>query len=97
MQLKTHTEGSNLTIYPQGKLDTITAPEFLEAASAASRGMTSVTLDLTSLTYISSAGLRAILALKKQLGSGCGLQMQNPCDIVREVFEVSCFTELLED
>ena len=96
MQLKIHTEGSSLIIYPEGKLDTITAPEFLEAASIVSRGRTSVMLDLTSLTYISSAGLRAILSLKKQLGDGSTLRIQNPCDIVREVLEISCFTELLE-
>ena len=52
-----------VTIALSGRLDTITAPELTEAVKDLT--FQELTLDLTDLEYISSAGLRALLVCGK--------------------------------
>ena len=49
-----------------GRLDTTTAPELEAKVKADLDGVTSLTLDIKELDYISSAGLRVLLSLQKQ-------------------------------
>lgn len=54
-------------------------------------------LDLANLDYISSAGLRVLLIAAKKVGSTDGkLGVAAPKDHVREVFDLSGFTDILD-
>ena len=54
-----------------------------------------VLLDLSSLSYISSAGLRAILLIGRQLRKQKGtIAVCSLSPIVREVFEISGFDKI---
>lgn len=85
--------GEALVLAPEGRADSANAA-VLEAAllAAAERGEVNVVVDFSAVDYISSAGLRALLAGAKRLqadGGGvalCGINLH-----VREVFEVSGF------
>ena len=50
--------GTNLTVAVEGRIDTVTAPEFENEVKSAIDGIDELVLDFTELNYISSAGLR---------------------------------------
>ena len=77
-----------------GRLDTNTAPE-LEAAL---NGIAAkeVVLDCSSLEYVSSAGLRVILAAHKPLmAAEQRLTLRNICTEVRSVLDMTGFSRIL--
>ena len=87
--------GTNLELALEGRLDTTTAPELEKELRDALDGATGLTLDFAGLDYISSAGLRVLLtAHKAMLGKG-GMKVANVNEIIREVFDVTGFSDIL--
>lgn len=86
-----------LIITLSGRLDTITAPELLakyrEAAEAGS--ITNITLDMRHLDYISSAGLRVLLIMRKALKGGNHFCMTHMNDVVSGIMETTGFDSVL--
>lgn len=74
-----------------GRMDAVSAPAFeKEFLQVMDGGETKVVVDLGKLEYISSAGLRSILAsAKKAKKTGCAMQFCGLNGMVREVFQVS--------
>ena len=62
MTITTTRNGSALTLQLEGRLDTTTSPQLEAELSASLDGVKQLTLDLQQLAYLSSAGLRVILA-----------------------------------
>ena len=94
MEINTTTEGSRMTIAVSGRVDTVTAPE-LEAALKFGNA-TCVVLDLANVPYMSSAGLRLLLAAHKtMMGNGGELQVANAQESVREVLDITGFSDIL--
>jgi len=94
MEIKSTTEGTRLTIAVSGRVDTVTAPE-LEAGLKFGDA-TCVVIDLTNVPYMSSAGLRLLLAAHKQMiAKGGELQIANVQDSVREVLDITGFSDIL--
>lgn len=88
-------EGTGLKIALEGRLDTITAPE-LDAELHQDLGKAeSLTLDFSKLEYVSSAGLRVLLSAHKAMSAKGGMKVTNVNEIVREVFEVTGFADVL--
>ena len=95
MTITKELNGADLTIALEGRLDTMTAPE-LEAEIKQSLGNAeSLTLDFSKLEYISSAGLRVLLSAHKMMSSKGGMKVTKVNEIVREVFEVTGFADIL--
>ena len=95
MTINKKMEGKELTVALEGRLDTVTAPE-LEAALKESMGNAdSLTLDLTKLDYISSAGLRVLLSAHKTMAGKGGMKITHVNEIVAEVFDVTGFADIL--
>jgi anti-anti-sigma factor len=98
MQFETHTrkveEGTLLSI--TGRMDAVTAPEIEKVLSAlVDGGEKKLVLDLKDLEYISSAGLRTLLALAKRLKTKQGnLVFANLQGHVAEVFKIAGFSSL---
>ena len=53
-------------------------------------------MDFEKLEYISSAGLRVLLATHKKLSELGGMKIKNVCSDIMDVFEITGFNEILE-
>lgn len=89
-------EGSATVMQVNGRIDAVTAPGFEQAClEAVGGGEKLVVVDFGGVQFLSSAGLRSLLLIGKQLReSGGVLRLANvPSDISR-VFELSNFYSL---
>jgi len=93
MDIKKTSNGDSLVVELTGRLDTTTAPE-LEAALELD-GVKDLVLDFLNLEYISSAGLRVILAAQKKMSSQGSMVVRNVNDTIKEVFEITGFIDIL--
>ena len=87
--------GTALELALEGRLDTMTAPELEKELAACLDGVETLTLDLTDLAYISSAGLRVLLSAHKTMNTRGGMTVTHVNEVVGEVFEVTGFTDIL--
>ena len=95
MKITKNIEGTKLNIALAGRLDTMTAPELEAAIAGDLANVSSAVLDLAELEYVSSAGLRVILSIHKELLKKEGLVVKNSNETVSEVFEVTGFSDIL--
>lgn len=91
---KTFNEGT-LFIGLKGRLDTITAPSLENELNDSLPGVTKLILDCAALEYVSSAGLRVILAVQKVMNRQGKMIVKNVNDTIMEVFEITGFLDLL--
>ena len=85
------------TLALTGRLDTVTAPQLQEELLPEFDNAEQVTLDFTDLVYVSSAGLRVLLLAEKTAQSKSSkMKIINVCPEVREVFEMTGFTGMLD-
>ena len=84
-----------LTLKLEGRLDTTTAPQLESELSENLNGVTELTIDFAELSYISSAGLRVLLATQKRMNKQGSMKLINVNDIVMEVFEITGFVDIL--
>ena len=94
MKIEKKFENGMLTITPEGRLDTTTAPE-LEREIGELDGVQDLVLDLKDLAYISSAGLRAILRAQKIMNAKGSMKLVNVGENIMEVFEITGFADIL--
>ena len=95
MNISTKKEGGILEIALEGRLDTMTAPELEAELNSTLQDADSLVLDFSKLEYISSAGLRVLLSAHKAMSGKGGMKVTNVNEIVREVFEVTGFADIL--
>lgn len=78
-----------------GRIDTITAPELEKEIKESVNGITELTLDMKKLDYISSSGLRVLLAAQKIMSNQGKMTLINVGETVMEIFEVTGFSDIL--
>lgn len=88
-------DGSALVLALEGRLDTSTAPGLEEELNANLDGVNDLTIDMKELAYLSSAGLRVILAAQKKMNRQGGMKIRHVNETIMEVFEVTGFTDIL--
>lgn len=94
MEIKKTMDGLNVTIAVTGRVDTTTAPEFEAGLKLA--GTEALTLDLSGVPYMSSAGLRCLLtAQKTMLAGGGSMTITGVQSAVMEVLELTGFSNIL--
>ncbi len=79
-----------------GRLDTTTAPELDQELKISLDGVTTLTLDVKDLAYISSAGLRVLLSAQKLMNKQGKMKIRNVNETVYEIFEVTGFSDILD-
>jgi anti-anti-sigma factor len=96
MQFDVKKEESRTVVVISGRMDAVTAPEAEKGFSAVvDGGVKEMAIDLKDLEYISSAGLRSLLALAKRLKTEQGsMVFANLQGHVMEVFKISGFYSL---
>ena len=78
-----------------GRLDTITAPALDKAINEDIGEAKNLVLDVKGMEYISSAGLRVLLATQKKMQKIGTMKLTNVCEEVMEVFEMTGFADIL--
>ncbi len=79
-----------------GRLDTVTAPDLEKALTPIPEGVNTLVYDFSNLEYISSAGLRVLLRAHRNLPMGGKTKVLNCNPVVKEVFSVTGFSEIVE-
>ena len=95
MKITKKQNGTALEVAVEGRLDTVTAPEFEKEIMESIKGIDTLTLDFANLEYISSAGLRVLMMAHRNLRLHGTTKVIHCNDIVREVFEVTGFGDIL--
>lgn len=78
-----------------GRLDTTTAPALDKTINNDIGDAKNIVLDLKKLEYISSAGLRVLLAAQKKMQKVGSMKVTGVCEAVMEVFEMTGFADIL--
>ena len=79
----------------EGRLDTTTAPQLEAELKASLDGITSLTMDLSALEYISCAGLRVLLRAQKIMNKQGAMAVTGVSETVMEIFDVTGFSDFL--
>lgn len=95
MKLNTQKEGTELVIALEGRLDTTSAPQLDEAVKTSIDGVENLIMDFAALEYISSAGLRVLLSTQKVMNKQGKMVIRNANDVVKEVFDMTGFSDIL--
>ena len=95
MQINQNQAAEKLTLTIVGRIDTTTAPSLEAVINSMDDGVKDLVLDMKDVEYISSAGLRVLLAAQKKMSKIGTLKLTEVCDAVMEVFEMTGFADIL--
>ena len=97
MNIKKEYNKKELTLSVEGRIDTLTSQDLEKEIAAEMGNFDSLIIDFTNLEYISSAGLRVLIATQKKLkATDVPLVIRNVNDIVGEIFRMSGFDKILK-
>ena len=86
-----------LTLYIEGRIDTLTSQDLEKEINDELGNFESLILDFTDVEYISSAGLRVLIATQKKLKEdNIPFIIKNVNDTVNEIFKMSGFDKILK-
>ena len=88
-------EGETLTITLSGRLDTNSSPALEAELKQSVGGIKELIFDFSGVEYISSAGLRVLLAAQKVMNRQGSMKLIGVNDDVMEVFEITGFSDIL--
>ncbi len=97
LEIITDKRGSFLILKPVGRLDNNTAPTFQhKAEQVMALGEIRLIIDLVELEYISSAGIRSLIATAMQLRTieGSSISFARPTAMVMDVLRVTGFEQM---
>lgn len=95
MTIKIKKNNQETVIEIVGRLDTITAPALDKTINEDMGEVKNLVLDLTGMEYISSAGLRVLLAAQKKMQKIGSMKVTGVREEVMEVFDMTGFTDIL--
>lgn len=95
MEIKKTVNGTELTIALIGRLNTSTAPELEAELKRSLSGISALAMDFAELEYLSSAGLRVLMAAQDVMDGQGSMVIRNVNDTVMEVFEITGLTDIL--
>ncbi len=95
MIINKSSNNEELIINLEGRLDTTTAPQLEAELKASLNNISVLEFDFSGLEYLSSAGLRVILAAQKVMNRQGQMIVRNVNDPIMEVFEITGFVDIL--
>ena len=96
MNIDIRKDGRTLTAIPEERIDTLTAPEFQDRMEAELGDAEDLVIDFSKVSYVSSAGLRALLALAQVMEDRDGtIKGVNVSDFLQKAFALTGFLEIL--
>lgn len=95
METKVEVQDTKATVSVEGKLTVQTAPELESTINGLNGQVVDLDIDLENVDYISSAGLRVLVAAQKMITSRGGkMRLLSPNDEVFEVFEMTGLSDI---
>lgn len=95
MTIEKNVRNSALTLRLTGRLDTTTAPQLEAELKKSISGVEKLVFDFQELEYLSSAGLRVLLAAQKVMNKQGQMIVRNVNETISEIFEVTGFSDIL--
>lgn len=95
MTIEKKLNASDLTMILTGRLDTTTAPQLEAELKESLPGVENLVLDFAALDYLSSAGLRVLLATQKIMNKQGSMVVRNVNETIAEIFDVTGFSDIL--
>lgn len=95
MTINKISEGEKLTLAISGRLDTNSSPMLETELRQSVNGVTELVFDFSKVEYISSAGLRVLLAAQKVMNRQGSMKLIGVSAEVMEVFEITGFADIL--
>ncbi len=95
MKIEKMRNDNKLTLALEGRLDTTTAPQLEAEIRGGLDGVTELVLACGKLEYLSSAGLRVILAAQKIMNKQGKMIVRQVNETILEVFEITGFIDIL--
>ncbi len=97
MDISKNYNGKELTLFIVGRIDTITSQDLENQINDEMGKFDSLILDFNDLEYISSAGLRVLIAAQKKLKQDeIPMSIKNVNDAISEIFRMSGFDKILK-
>lgn len=96
MEIKVIEEGTPYVIALVGRLDTNTSPQLEEfAGQLYGKSVNDIAVDMAECDFVSSAGLRVIVAMQKRATTSGSLVFRNVVPDVMDVFKMTGFDKIL--
>ena len=95
MQIDRMQSGGKLTLTLAGRLDRTTAPELDAELGRPDEWSDGLILDFGKVDYISSAGLRVLLAAQRKMPAGKKVVVRGANEFVKDVFAMTGFMDIL--
>jgi anti-sigma B factor antagonist len=96
MEIKTVANGAEMTVALEGRLDTSTAPQLEKELGTKLENVETLIWDFENLGYVSSAGLRVLLATQKKMNAKNGtMVIKHVNEMIMEIFDVTGFLDIL--
>lgn len=89
-------KNEKMILHIDGRIDTVTSPEFEKKIGALPAEITDLTIDMEAVTYVSSAGLRVLLGAQKKMNKVGSMKLTGVCEPVLEVLEMTGFADILD-
>ena len=96
MHIEEVLDGSQLTLKLDGRLDTFTAPQLEHGCGSQLKEVDLLVLDCSSLTYVSSAGLRVLLSAHKTMREHGRMVLRHVSGEIMEIFDITGFIDILD-
>ena len=96
LNINVEKNGTEVTVYIEGRMDTNSSPQVTEEVSKNADGADKMIIDLEKLEYISSAGLRCFVMADQQMQTKGGeLNVRNIPKPIMDIFEMTGFDNML--
>lgn len=95
MEYNVITTGSKMVVELEGRLDTTTAPKLDTFVRESLGGISELCIAMEKLEYISSAGLRVLLAAQKIMDKQGRMVITGCREEIMEIFDITGFTDIL--
>ncbi len=97
MDIKKEYNEKELTLSVEGRIDTLTSQDLEKEITAEMGNFDSLIINFKDLEYISSAGLRVLIATQKKLKTDdTPFVIKNVNDSIGEIFRMSGFDKILK-
>ena len=95
MTIETTLTDKTLTVKVSGRMDTTTAPQLETELKRKVGSNETLILDFDDLEYLSSAGLRVVLAAQKVMNKQGKMIVRHVNETIMDIFEVTGFVDIL--